>query len=68
MLYYLTISDLSPKDYLPKYFPRLSKEMKYWHALPDGWENMEYSEFFRNRRKLLAQIIRKGYKKLSHSE
>jgi hypothetical protein len=36
--------------------------MQYWHALSDGWENMQqnmrYQEFLMTRRKLIAQVIR----------
>lgn len=60
----IDISDLSPAEYLPKYFPRLSKEMQYWHALPDGWENMKYEDFLVMRRKHIAKVTRDGYKKL----
>jgi hypothetical protein len=60
----LDISDLSPREYLSKYFPRLSKDMQYWHALPEGWKNMDYLEFLNTRRKLIAQVTRDGYQKL----
>lgn len=30
------ISDLSPAEYLPKYFPRLSKEMQDLPAFPEA--------------------------------
>jgi hypothetical protein len=60
----IDISDLSPNDYIQKYFPRLSNEMQYWHALPDGWDNMKYSEFLVIRRKLIAKVTRDGYQKL----
>jgi hypothetical protein len=35
-----------------------------WHALPDGWEKMEYQEFLGRRRVLIAGVIRKGVEKL----
>lgn len=60
----IDISDLSPRDYISKYFPRLSRDMQYWHALPDGWENMEYQKFLTTRRKLMAQVTRDGYQKM----
>ena len=62
------ISDKAPSDYLTKYVALLSKEdlaeMYYWHALPDGWETMEYSVFLEKRRELMAQIVREAYAKL----
>lgn len=61
------ISDLSPKEYLAKYFPRLSKDMQYWHALPEDWENMQYKDFLVQRRKLIAKVVRDGYQKLDTS-
>lgn len=33
----------------------------YWHALPDGWESMEYEEFLEKRRELMAGVIRDAY-------
>ena len=35
-----------------------------FHALPDGWENMEYPDFLSQRRKLMADVIRQGYETL----
>jgi hypothetical protein len=43
----------------------MSSQMRYWHAIPDRWENMDYHEFLRQRRKLIAQVIRDGYESLS---
>jgi hypothetical protein len=52
-----------------KYWPVVTKDiettelsqMKYYHALPDNWENMDYNDFLTARRKLMAQIIKAGY-------
>jgi hypothetical protein len=64
----ITISDRSPTEYFPNLFQGLSKNDKeqsaFWHALPDGWENMEYSEFLRVRRILIAEVIRSGFEHL----
>ncbi len=65
----VAISDSSPAEYyLHIYTERFSteemKQMSYWHALPSGWENMEYQEFLDARRKLMAQVIRDGFEKL----
>jgi hypothetical protein len=60
------ISDTPPKKYLPKYLKRFKpaeiEQMYYWHALPADWEEMNYEEFLENRRKLMAQVIKAGYK------
>lgn len=34
------------------------------HALPLGWESMEYTEFLRERRRRMADIIRVGFRQL----
>ncbi len=60
------------KDAPAKYVPALSKgfaaqellDMYRWHALPDGWETMEYSTFLESRRELMARVIRDGYDRL----
>lgn len=65
----IDISDLSPAEYFPQYMARLSddkikKEMCYWHALPDGWAEMDYNDFLSVRRKAIANMIRDGFKML----
>jgi len=65
----IDISDKSPAEYFPKYAARFTQqeldEMMYWHALPKGWEKMEYPEFLEARRKGIARVIREGFLKLS---
>ena len=65
------IADNSPKDYFPQYASRYSEEefkkLMEWHALPDGWEDMDYNEFLERRRLLMAKIIQKGFTKLSET-
>lgn len=34
------------------------------HALPQGWDEMSYGDFLVNRRKLMADIIRRGFETL----
>jgi hypothetical protein len=64
----IEISDDPPSKYFSKYASRFPKEeldkMLYWHALPPDWVNMEYGEFLDQRRKMIAQVIRKGFAKL----
>jgi len=62
------ISDKAPSEYLPTYLKRFSDEergqMYYWHALPEGWEQMEYPKFLEERRKRMAGVIRDAFNKL----
>jgi hypothetical protein len=47
---------------------RLSEErlrrQKYWHALPIGWEQLDYPTFLERRRELIAAVIRDGFNTL----
>jgi hypothetical protein len=65
----IDISDNHPKEYLPYYIDRLPnheiENMYYWHALPKNWEEMEYEEFLVQRRKLISQVVRDAYLKIS---
>ena len=42
---------------------RLSRQT-YWHALPVGWEQLDYPTFLERRRSLLAQVVRDGFNTL----
>ena len=59
------ISDQAPTDYLPTLKARFKQteleQMYRWHALPQNWEHMDYSEFLEKRRELIAQVIADGY-------
>ena len=35
--------------------------MYSWHALPEGWEKMDYQSFLKKRRELMAAVIRDAY-------
>lgn len=65
----IDISKKSPADYLKEYVDRLPantlKDMYYWHALPDGWEQLEYQDFLVRRRELMGKLIATAYAKLS---
>lgn len=39
-------------------------EMHRAHALPDGWESLDYAAFLEKRRELMARVIRDAYRKL----
>ncbi|WP_323002876.1 GmrSD restriction endonuclease domain-containing protein [Denitromonas sp.] len=64
----IAISDIAPKDYWPTYASRFAdtelKDMMHWHALPEGWQEMDYQGFLVARRPLVAQVIKQGYLKL----
>ncbi|HEX6012791.1 MAG TPA: DUF262 domain-containing protein [Geminicoccaceae bacterium] len=59
----------SPQVYLPTFRARFDAadytRMAYWHALPDGWQDLPYPEFLRQRRDLMARVIRDAYRKLA---
>jgi hypothetical protein len=40
-------------------------KMSEAHALPDGWEQIEYFDFLEKRRHLMAAIIRRGFETLT---
>lgn len=64
----MEISDDAPSVYWPQMVSGLSEDdlgqIEQYHAIPRGWENMEYLEFLDKRRKLMAEIIRKGFDRL----
>ncbi len=66
----IDISNSHPREYLPAYIKRHSngdlKDMYYWHALPENWEELEYQDFLEERRKLMSNIIREAFKKISN--
>ena len=68
----IAISEEAPDSYYPKYASRFSKDelskMLYWHAMPEGWEKMEYQAFLEKRRKLIANVTREGFKELLSSK
>jgi hypothetical protein len=64
----LSITDAAPADYFPRYAARFSPDelsrMCYWHALPPGWEHLDYQDFLAVRRKGIARVIREGFRRL----
>jgi hypothetical protein len=63
------IGDESPSSYFPRYAARFDgrelDEMMAWHALPEGWCEMQYEGFLAERRKRMAQVVRQGFERLS---
>ena len=68
----VTIADRSPAEYWPEMLSHTdadgSGEMLRLHALPKGWEKMEYTEFLERRREMIAAIIREGYDRISSTD
>jgi hypothetical protein len=63
------ISDSPPAQYVPKIRARFSDDaawraMHEAHALPEGWEQMDYAAFLDQRRRLMAAIIRRDFETL----
>ena len=63
------ISGQPPSVYWPVYAARQSPERlrqhQFWHALPVGWEQLDYQEFLHRRRRKIAEVIRAGFEALS---
>jgi len=64
------IGGRGPAEYVPKVRQELGIGDDAWgrmcaeHALPMGWEAMEYEMFLAERRRRMAEIIRVGFRKL----
>lgn len=67
----LDISDTAPSEYWPVITEGISeqtlKNMCNANALPDGWTQMTYPQFLEARRKLMADIVRRGYAALKEN-
>jgi hypothetical protein len=65
----IKISDAAPSEYFPPIFDGMTDQEKsnasYWHALPENWYDMEYWDFIGQRRKLIATVIRDGFRVLT---
>jgi hypothetical protein len=69
----IAISDRAPNEYFPKYVQRCIQHgeeselanMRFWHALPEGWEQMAYKNFLGARRQCMAEVIRAGFARLA---
>jgi hypothetical protein len=64
------ISGQGPADYVPRLRQKLNIDDDRWgrmcaeHALPLGWELMDYREFLLERRRRMADIIRVAFRQL----
>jgi len=59
----------APAEYFPKlweaHVPADQRDrVRFLHALPEGWEQLEYEEFLERRRKHIALVIRTAFDKL----
>lgn len=66
------ISDSAPDDYWPVMTEGMEatqiKKQVRLHALPIGWEHLDYSEFCEKRRKLMAAVVRDGFNRLAEGQ
>ena len=57
-----------PREYWPVmtagFDPERLQRQIYWHALPVGWEQLDYATFLERRRSLLAKVVRDGFNTL----
>ena len=67
----IDISNDAPNEYWPRQVEdktmgedRLARQ-RWWHGLPDVWTDLSYEDFLDQRRRLLAQVTREGFRKLS---
>ena len=71
----IKISDEAPSSYWPQQVADKSKtaglteerlkKQALWHALPDGWQEMDYPDFLVQRRKLMAGVVRDAFSLLA---
>lgn len=64
----IDISDKPPATYVPQIRARFNPQewdrMQELHALPEDWERLDYASFLVVRRKLMADIVRRGFETL----
>lgn len=64
----IMVSDQPPSGYVPALQEQIDpgelQQMYYWHALPDGWEQMAYDKFLLRRRELMAKVIADAFEGL----
>ena len=67
------IGDMPPREYWPILLTEFRSSgasnedvsaLYRWHALPEGWEEMDYRDFLVARRRLMAGVIRAGFEAL----
>lgn len=69
----LKIGSAPPEEYLASFDSAMREaghpdpaiqEMYELHALPPGWQSMEYEDFLRERRQRMAELIKRGFEKI----
>lgn len=64
----IEILDTSPAEYMKDQLAKIPADERDGvyadHALPDGWEQMQYADFLSQRRGLMAKVIKRGYERL----
>lgn len=59
----------APSDYLPriaeKIDPQALARQSRWHALPVGWEHLDYPTFLERRRQLIARVVQDAFNTLA---
>ncbi|MFV2178808.1 DUF262 domain-containing protein [Actinomadura sp. LOL_016] len=59
----------APSDYLPRITQRITPQalarQSRWHALPVGWEQLDYPTFLERRRQLIAGVVQDGFNALT---
>lgn len=67
----IDISDRAPTEYWPaqieqrRISPQRLAQQQYWHALPDGWQTLDYEEFLVTRRRLMGTVVRDAFLSLT---
>ena len=63
------ISNKPPIEYVPelsgRFTPQEMDRMRYWHALPEGWETLDFHDFLKLRRELMGGVIQDAYNLLA---
>ena len=68
------LSDRDPAQYWPHQVEAsglpesVLRRQMYWHALPEGWTGLPYSDFLIQRRRLMAAVVRDGFTQLANAE
>jgi hypothetical protein len=59
----------TPRDYMPrvaeKIDPQTLARQSRWHALPVGWEHLDYPTFLERRRLLIARVVQDAFNTLA---
>ena len=71
----IDVSDEEPRTYVARLEERLRKKSNWseaqvaeanrLHALPEEWWDLDYEDFLRQRRKLMADLIREAFGRIS---